>query len=659
MKTERLLAGAAYYPEHWSEKRWNEDVRLMKEAGLTVVRMAEFAWSTMQPSQSEIHLDWLERAITLLAENGILTVLGTPTAAPPPWLIEQHPNILAVGEDGHPVQIGNRCHYCVNSTDFHQAAMKIVSEMGKRFGRDENVIGWQLDNEYNRVCYCEICRERFHDHLKERYGTIETLNQRWTTAYWSQTYTDWGQIPLPIGAHNPGLTLEFKHFVSGSYLRFQKSQLVALRPHLADDVWVTHNFMGWFDGYDHYELNADLDMASWDWYIGRGHHDQVRGAATHDLTRGFKHQNFWVMETQPGNVNWREVNTTLDKGEARLMAWQAVAHGADAVLYWQWRMALGGQEQYHGSLVDQSGLPRPFYEEVKQLGEEFAKVSELVAGSEPHAEVAIINDYPSRWSIDGQRHHHEFDYVEHFLNYYRAVNQHQINIDILSADEILDEYKLIICPALLIINEARSTALTDFVNNGGVLLLTIRTGMKDEYNALLPMRQPGLLREIAGVEVEEYYALDTPVPVHSTVFNGESKLWAERLRVLDPSQTEVIAHYGACNGWLDNQPAITRHSLGEGVVYTSGAYLDEVTLQILIDSVLRDSGVNLLRTAEGVEIRTRTSADGTAIFFLLNHNNTPCTIHLPCSGHDHLSDRLLEGDVELPAYGVAILTNAM
>lgn len=396
-----LHLGAAYYPEHWPEERWTEEIRLMQEAGLTVARMAEFAWSTLEPAEGEFHFDWLDRAIDMLAGEGIVSVLGTPTAAPPAWLTQAHPETLAVDEYGRRAQHGNRCHYCVNSPEYHAATRRIVGAMAEHFGPNPDVIGWQIDNEYNRVCYCDRCRDRFQAYLADKFGSLDALNERWTTAYWSQTYSAWEQIPLPIvGRHNPGLRLAFKQFVTESYRQFQRLQIDILRPHLEDDVWITHNFMTWFDGFDHYALSEDLDLASFDWYVGSGHHDYLSSGAAHDLVRGFKRRNFWLMETQPGSVNWSDVNNTLNQGEVRAMAWHAVGHGADAVLYWQWRSPLNGQEQYHGTLIDQSGQPRPLYEEVQQLGRDFESASPLLAGSAPApARVAILNDYDSRWSI--------------------------------------------------------------------------------------------------------------------------------------------------------------------------------------------------------------------------------------------------------------------
>ena len=656
--SQKLHFGASYYPEHWPEERWPEDIRLMQEAGLTVVRMAEFAWSSMEPSAGKFNFFWLEQAIEKLAAAGIVSVLGTPTAAPPAWLVEKHPDLLAVDENGGRVQFGNRCHYCVNSPEFHTATLRIVRAMGKNFGHNPNVIGWQIDNEYNRVCYCDRCRNLFQQFLADKYGSLDVLNQRWTTAYWSQTYSAWEQIPLPVGPHHPALMLEFKHFITASYRKFQRLQLEALRPHLRAGVWTTHNFMGWFGGYDHYEMAADLDLASWDWYVGTGHHDYLQSGASHDLTRGFKHRNFWLMETQPGHTNWAVKNNSLNKGEAHAMAWHAIAHGADAILYWQWRSALGGQEQYHGTLVDQSGQPRPFYEDAQTLGKQIQSVSGLLAGSKVSARVAMLNSYDSRWAIEFQRHHSDFDYVAHFNLYYRSLAVRNVNVDIVSADSPLDGYKLVVAPALLILNEKRVTQLKEFVKNGGHLILTLRTGMKDEFNALLPSRQPGALAELAGLEVEEYYALLDPIPVKGNLFEGTSRLWAERLRLLDANLTIPAARYGASNGWLDDQVAVAVHPYGRGMVYYVGAYLDEVSQQALMDHTLVTAGIRSIQTPSGVEVRTRVKADGEEIYFVINHTRTEQTLRLPWAGREHLTQQEVKGEIKLPAYGVVVLTKS-
>jgi beta-galactosidase len=415
--------------------------------------------------------------------------------------------------------------------------------------------------------------------------------------------------------------------------------------------------MGWFDGMDHYSMTEDLDMASWDWYVGTGYHNYLSSGAIHDLTRGFKRKNFWLIETQPGNVNWSPVNNVVNKGEARVMAWHAVAHGADAVLYWQWRSAPGGQEQYHGTLVDQSGQPRPFYDEAKQLANDFARTSDILKDTSPAADVALLNSYDNRWSIHAQRHHKDFDYVAHFNQYYKALSARNIATDVLSVDASLDGYKLVIAPALLMLNEKRVAKLKTFVEQGGHLVLTIRSGMKDDFNALLPLRQPGMLAKIAGVEVEEYYALFDPVPVTGENFKGESRIWAERLKVKD-STTQVVARYGKSNGWLDGQAAITSHSFGKGCVTYVGAWLDDVSQQKLMDDIVKSAGVEpVMECPVGVEARRRVNEQGNEVFIVINHERAEKKLKLPWAAQEHLSGSAVS-ELNLEAYGVAVLTRA-
>ncbi len=650
-----LHIGAAYYPEHWPESRWPEDIRLMKEAGLTVTRMAEFAWSSMEPAPGDFKLDWLERAINLCAEAGIQVVLGTPTAAPPAWLMQEAPDSMALEESGLRAQFGNRCHYCVTSPDFHLATQRIATAMAQRFGAHPNVIGWQIDNEFCRPCFCERCRSRFHDLLRERYHTLDNLNARWSTAYWSQTYNNWSQIPFPItGGHNPGLRIEFRHFITRAYRTYQKLQIDCIRPHIPEHTWITHNYMSWFDGFDHYDLSADLDVVSWDWYVGKGHNVHTETDTIHNLTRGMKRKSFWLMETQPGNVNWNDTNNTLNKGEARTMVWQAVAHGAEAVLYWQWRSALGGQEQLHGTLIDQSGRPRPFYDEVKTIAAEFAKTTELLSGATIPAKIALLNDYDSRWSIQWQPHQAKFDYVGTMIHYGRPLSRFNLPFDVLSPDGPINGYKLIFAPTLLMLDDERVARLEAFVAAGGHLVLTPRTGMKDRYNALLPMRQPGPLTAMAGVEVEEYYALDVPMPVQGEGISGESRIWAERLKVLADDVT-VLARYGEANGWLDGQAAITSHPYGKGRVYYVGAALDEAAHEALTRQMLAAVGETPIESPAGVQICALRSAENVPVQIIINHTRAEQTVQVQAGLKDQLSGATVDRSLTLPAYGVAVL----
>ena len=653
-----LYLGAAWYPEHWPEARWAEDIRMMKEANLTVARLAEFAWSALEPSEGCHNLDWLVKACEMLHANGFAIVIGTPTATPPAWLTSKYPETLAVGADGRPVQHGNRIHYCVNAGTYHRKTETIVSAMAARLERLPGIIGWQIDNEFSRVCYCDHCRVEFQEFLRRRFTSLDELNRHWSTAYWSQTYSDWRQIPLPIGMHNPGLMLEFKRFHTDSYRRFQKLQIDILRPHLDPRQFITHNYMGWFGGFDHYTLAGDLDMASWDFYVGSGHHDHLTSGAAHDLTRGFKQRNFWVMETQPGCVNWAGVNNWLNRGETRALAWHAVAHGADAVLYWQWRSAPGGQEQYHGSLIGADGKPRPILGEVAEIGKDFAAVEAAIKGTSPAAEAALINSYEARWSIEWQCHHKEFDYVKHLLHYYRPLARRNIPVDIIPADADLSRYRLVILPALAMITTECAAALDEFVHRGGHLAITIRCGLKDAYNALLPSCQPGPLAALAGVEAEEYFALDEPVPVEAPNGErlGESRLWAEALAPV-AGGVEILARFGACNGWLDGRAAVTSRRVGAGAVHYIGAYLDAEAQDALLGRLLREAGLQpVLAAPKGVEAAAR-HGEGRDLYFLINHERSPRTVELPWRGRELLTGRAVApGEtLALKGYGVAVV----
>lgn len=653
----RLHIGSAYYPEQWPEERWQVDIDLMKDLGLTVARLGEFAWSTMQPSAGRFDFQWLRRVIDKLAAADIATVLGTPTASPPAWLCEAYPDLMAVEEDGHRVQFGNRAHYCVNSPAMHTATKELVGRMAAALGSHPAVIGWQIDNEFSRVCYCDTCRKAFQAFLEQRYGSLEVLNERWATAYWSQTYSAWDQIPLPIGPHNPALRLAHKHFITESYCRFQQMQIDLIRPQIADTVWITHNTMKWHGGFDHYQLHENLDMASWDWYVGSGHNDPLTSGAAHDLVRGYKRRNYWVMETQPGHVNWAGINNDLHKGEGRAMAWQAVSHGADGFLYWQWRSAPNGQEQLHGTLVDQSGELAPFSEEVRRIAREFAQVSDLLIPSEVKAKIAILNDYPSRWLIDWQPHHEDYEYVEHLLRYYAPIAAQNVPIDIISADAPLDGYRLVVVPAMVVVDEARRDALYEYMTRNGYLLITQRSGLRDHDNRSYEQRPPSLLTEIAGVEVRQGFVLDEPVRIKGNWFDGDAHIYAELLNITDTSITIPAAKYGSDHSWLKDTPAITVHGYRGGLAYYVGVVLDDEAQETFMARVVKNSGQKaVLDVPRGVQASRRMRPDGNEVIILVNHAAEVKRIPISQSFREHLRDLTLSEPFDLAPYGVAVLT---
>lgn len=652
-----ILLGAAWYPEQWPESRWDVDLALMQQAGVRMVRVGEFAWARMEPQEGQYDFDWLDRAITVAGKRGIYTVLGTPTATPPAWLTEKYPEVLRIEENGRPAEHGNRQHFNWASPKYRELARGIALAMARRFGHKPWVLGWQIDNEYARVSFDPGTKAQFQNWLKARYGTLDNLNHRWTTEYWSQKYTDWSQIPVQTNYGNPGLLLGFMRFVSDPWRSYQRVQLDALRANCDARQFITTNMMGWFDGYDHYTVSADLDLAAWDDYIGQGHLDAASNGARHDLTRGFKRKNFWVMETQPGSVNWAQINNSLDKGEVRAMAWHAIGHGADTVSYWQWRSALNGQEEIHGTIVGPDGTPVPLYAEIQQIGKEFAKAGPTLAGTSVHSQVALLHSYDSRWAINWQRHSREFDPIAQIVSYYRPLRAISQSMDVVAPTAPLDSYKLVVAPGLNVLTAAAAKNLGDYVRQGGHLVLGQRSGMKDDDNALWPERQPGPLADMLGGRVEQYYALLEPVPVEGSWGAGQSRIWAELLSAQQPD-VEVLERFGASNGWLDSQPAVITRKVGTGRITYIGAWLDDATMKAAARWMTEISGVTpaLGPAPEGVEVSARYGARG-AVYILVNLAKLPQTLSLPWPMTD-----VLEGgskqSVTLPQYGVAVLFRA-
>ncbi len=650
-----ILMGVAWYPEQWPESRWEEDLRLMEAANLKVVRITEFAWSRMEPSEGHYDFDWLERAIGLASKHHLVSVLGTPTATPPAWLTQKYPDTLRVEPNGQRVAHGNRAHGSSTSPRYREFCHRIAEQMAIRFGHNPNVVGWQIDNEYGyaQMSYDEITRQQFQGWLKAKYGTLDHLNTHWSTSYWSQTYDNWEEIPIPVGEHNPGLMLDWKRFITYTWTSYQQNQIDAIREHAGPHQFITGNLMGFFDGFDHYPITGPLTFASWDDYVGTGHVDSAYNGLAHDLTRGFKRQNFWVMETQPGAVNWSSLNNFLNRGEARAMAWQAIGHGADDVNYWQWRSALNGQEEIHGVLVGSDGTPVPFYNEVAQTAQEFAKVEDVFRGTQPVSEVALLYSYDSHWAIQFQRHTEKYDDIKLLTSYYRALRQLSQSVDVVSAYAPLEGYKLVAAPSLNVLPKDLADHLLEYVRNGGHLALGPRSGMKDEFNALLPQRQPGFLVDALGARVEQYYALEKDFPVSGAWGDGQASIWAEQLKSQAPGE-EVLLRYGRSNGWLDEQPSVTTRAFGKGRITYIGAVLDDKLMASAAEWMTHKSGVTPVfgPVPDGVEVSRRVSA-GKQIFILINFAQENRRVALPRS-MKLLLDGKWADSVDLTPYGVAI-----
>jgi len=652
--------GADWYPEQWPEARWETDLQMMERAHLNVARIAEFAWSTMEPAEGYFQFDWLERAIRLAEKHHIAIVVGTPTAAPPAWLTQKYPDTLRVESNGQRATHGNRAHGSVTSIKYRELCHRIAEEMAKRFGRDPNVVGWQIDNEYGygMMSYDSDTRQLFQQWLKAKYKTLDALNQHWTTTYWSQTYDVWEEIPIPVGENNPGLMLDWQRFTTYAWRSYQQNQIDAIRPHSEPRQFITGNFMGYgFDPIDHFVIAKPLTFVAWDDYIGTGHLDPDTNGISHDAMRGLKRENIWVIETQPGFVNWSPLNNSLDKGEVRAMAWHDVGHGADEVSYWQWRSALNGQEEIHGTLVGPDGKPEPLLSEVAQTAKEFSDLQGAFRDTRVVSDVALLQDYESRWAINWQKHTEKYDQFAILKSYYQALRRLSQSIDIVSPDDSLDQYKLVVAPDLCVIPKERAQHFEEYVKNGGHLVLGPRSGLKDEFNALLTTRQPGYLAEALGGQVEQYYALEKTVPASGSLGSGDVSVWAELLKVTSPD-AEVLLHYEKSNGWLDDQPAIVTRKYGRGRITYIGAVLSDALVASAAQWMAKSSGVSAAfgPVPDGIEVSRRVGPRG-AVYVLINFVKETQSVALP-RPMQSLLDHREANQVELPQYGVAVLAGS-
>lgn len=651
-----LLLGAAWYPEQWPESRWNADLDLMQKAHMHVVRVGEFAWTALEPAEGKYDLDWLERAINLAGKHGIYVILGTPSAGPPVWMATKYPDILVMDEAGKRYQGATRNHYNWCSPRYREFVREIDERLAQRFGHNPYVIGWQIDNEYSKMSFDPDTQAQFHAWLQKRYGSLDKLNHAWTTAYNNQTYSAWDEIPLVNGTgdNNPGLWLASKRFISDSLRAYQKVQIDAIREYAEPRQKITTNMMGWYDLYDHYTVAQDLDIVGWDNPQVEGRFDPVRNGAAHDLMRGLKGANYWVMETTAGPRGGGNASVMLDKGAMRAAMWHDIGHGADLISYWQWRDALNGGEQNHGAIVDVDGEPDPIYAEIAQVGREFEKAGPVLKGTTVEARVAILHSYPSRWTIDWQKMNPAYDAINELMSYYTPLHELGCTIDIVPPDRDLSKYKLVIAPGLNVLTQAEADNLERYVKQGGHLVLGQRSGMKDEYEARWPERQPGPLTALLGARVEQYTALDAPIATSGVWGNEQAEMFAEQLKP-QADDVKVLMRYEAPRSWLNGEPAAVTRKVGDGSITYVGAWLSNAGMRTAVQWMLDNSAVkpDLFAVPAGVEVYRRVGKDH-QVFIVENDSSHEQTIDLPAAMNDVLMGGMAR-DLKLPPYGVTVL----
>ena len=659
--------GIDYYPEQWPTERWPEDASLMAEAGVNLVRMAEFAWSFLEPSPGRFDFGWLDRALDVLKTHGIKAVLGTPTASPPPWLMAMLPDAYRVLESGQRQTYGNRREYCPSHPGYRERGRMVTQAMAEHYAGHPSIVAWQIDNELGGRCYCPRCQTAFQTWLQEKHGGLDALNSAWGTAFWSHVYTEWSQIPVPLetgGVPNPGLDLDYRRFMSDTYVIFQQEQVDILR-RICPYHLITHNLMGFhYDEIDYFDLAQPLDVVTWDNYLRTSwsrdsHADAAASALGHDTMRGLKGQNFWVMEQQSGCGGWQEVGVTPRPGEMRLWTYQAIAHGADAIVYFRWRTARFGTEQFWHGVIEHHGQPRRRYRELQQTGKELAQMGHNLLGAESRPQVAMILSYDSRFAFQGQPNHSDFQYPELFRSYYAALYRRNVGVDIVPPAADLDQYSLVFAPALYVLGDRAADNLRRYVENGGTLVVTARSGVKNEASATVNAPLPGLLADVCGVEVEEYEAVhpDVHVPLAweetasaAGLPDVHASLWCE---ILLPTTAQIVARYES--EFYRGRAAITLNRFGQGQAAYVGTIGDDGFHKVIVDWLIETTLVSpTLTTPDGVEAVERWK-EGQRLLFLLNHTDQACEVVLPQPMSDMLSVQSVTGQVALTPKGIMIL----
>jgi beta-galactosidase len=657
----RIMFGGDYNPEQWPPDVWAEDLEFMTAAGVSLVTVGVFSWASVEPRPGEYDFGWFDRVMDGLADAGIGADLATMTASPPPWLARLHPETLPQLADGTRLWPGARQHWCPSSPVYREHAARLVEQVARRYADHPALRLWHVGNEYGchvMRCHCDVSAADFRRWLRDRYGDLDALNAAWSTTFWSQRYADWDQIQPPRTAPthgNPAQRLDFARFSDDALLACYRAERDIVRRH-SPDVPVTTNFIGLaHHPVDWHKWAAEQDVVSFDSYPDpydpRAH---VDAAFEYDLLRAARGGQPWLlMEQAPSAVNWRRRNAPKPPGTMRLWSWQAVAQGADAVMFFQWRQAAGGAERFHSAMLPHGGPDTRTHREVRDLGRELAAAAEL-AGTRVRADVALLHDWDNWWAVEGDSHPAELDLLAAHRAHYGPLFDAHVTCDVLAPTADLSAYKLVVVPNLYLMPTAVAERLTGYVAAGGHLVVSFFTGIVDDCDRLHPGGWPAPLRELLGLRVEEFWPLPDGgrVGLELAGRRHTGTVWSEWI---EPAGAQTVATFA--DGELAGRPAVTRHRYGDGVAWYLGTRPDPAMMRTLLDAVRAAAGVRpvLPGLPDGVQAVRRHGEDASWLL-LLNHGTGPATVCLPAPRVDLLGDSDRPVDrVSLPPRGVAVL----
>ncbi|MER6492456.1 beta-galactosidase [Streptomyces griseorubiginosus] len=647
----RILFGGDYNPEQWPEETWPEDVRLMKAAGVNSVTLGVFSWSKLEPRPGEREFGWLDLLMDLMHDNGIGVVLATPTASPPPWLGHLHPDTLPVDQDGRTEHWGGRQHFSHSSATYRRFAATITEDLAARYGGHPALTMWHINNEYCTYDWSDEAAARFRVWLQRRYGTLDALNSAWGTAFWSQGYGDWAEVHTPRHAHymkNPTQVLDFRRFTSDMLLECYLAERDIVRratPHLP----VTTNFMPLWSGQDAWRWAEEEDVVSVDIYPDpRDPLGAQQGALVQDMTRSQARGPWMLMEQAAGPVNWRGVNHPKPRGLNRLWSLQAVARGADAVCFFQWRQSRQGAEKFHSGMVSHAGEEGRTYQEVKQLGAELALLAPKVMGSHTVNDIAILHDWNAWWAgaQDG-RLSGQVDHADVLTSWHRALWEAHLTADFAHPDHDLTPYKVVVVPQLYLLTDTAIDKLLAYVRQGGTLVSGFLTGIADEDDRIRPGGMDARLRALFGIRtLHEWWPLDAGEHTECESAPGgfRGTLWSEEIEATEDAVTEA-AYKG---GELDGMPAILRR----GRAWYLSTLPEAHALRELLARIADDAGVRPALAGLPDQVEAVHRGD---LLFLLNHSREAVTVEVPGLHRDLLTGQTGTDRLTLGRYGVAVL----
>ena len=672
---KEMVLGTCYYPEHWPESLWEEDLERMLECGIQVIRIAEFAWSKVEPYEGVFTYEFFDRFLDLAREKGMKVIFCTPTATPPAWLTEKYPEVLNGTIDGVLFRHGGRRHYNYNSPVYQEKTRIITEAFASHYGPHPAVIGWQIDNELNcerDEFYSESDTAAFRVFLQKKYGSLDKLNEAWGTTFWNQTYTDWKEVHIPrttpSNNTNPHEVLDYTRFISDSACRYAKLQSDIIRKYVKPGDFITTN--GLFSNLDNQRMAEEsLDFIMYDSYpnfaFTKENYEKFSATLqdrmwSRNLTEvRAVSPNFGIMEQQSGANGWnnRMAAPTPKPGQMTLWTMQSAAHGADYVSYFRWRTCTMGTEIYWHGILDYSGRENRRLREVREIHRKFQAISEA-AGSRYEARTAVLKDYDNIWDAQLDIWHGDVDRLSQQSLFLAAQKSHTpMDYVYLREDttaEDLKKYQVIFYPHPVIVNQQRAAILEEYVKDGGCLVLGCRSGYKDMTGKCVMDRLPGLLAKISGTDIPEYTRVnpdDEPVYIDWDGIRLEAAVFNDQLEPLT-ADAQVLGRYENC--YYAGSPGLICNVLGAGKVYYFGAAFTEETARVFLEKLGAASPyADVLELPRECELAVR-EKDGRKYYFVLNYKKTPVKIQVKEALVDLYTGETVSGQVELEAFGTKV-----